>query len=783
MMYAARFSINNPMSPRNKKSRRVKEMYGLRRPKRKISSNKPSFLSKILGYFAKWFMETFKIELPSHIANEIFFIIAVSVFIISVLALNSNAGPVGILWIDTSTSAIGLWGLYALLTWIAVMGVLHFVMRIEELLRGSMIVGFVIFLTGITGLFSKSFLSYDVLYDNVKDVGGYLGFFALFVTRSLLGHTGSTVVLSALVCVGIIMMSQVRFSDLIAHIIDFVTDIFKGNEIGNEITIRENQFIKSDEPSFETQLIKEEKMKVIEVKPKKLEVIEPKVIQSNDTEAWVFPSVDLLNDPVDAGNISEASLKDNADLIKEKLAQFNINVDVKEVEVGPTVMQYAIKPDESVKLSKIIGLKQDLALALATPNIRIEAPIQGKSLVGIEIPKTKRSPVMIKDLLSNMPIGMEADNLFMPLGKDVAGRPIVADLADMPHLLVAGSTGSGKSVCINSIIVSLLYQRSPKTLKFIMVDPKHVELTNYNGLPHLLTPVITDPGKAIGALKWACSEMDRRYKMLSKTGARNLKEYHDRFDEVNDEYLPTIVVLIDELADLMMSGNKKDTESYICRIAQKARAVGIHLIIATQRPSVDVITGLIKANFPSRIAFAVTAGVDSKTILDTVGAEDLLGRGDMLYLPKDLPKPLRIQGCLVTGKEIEGIMRHIKMHSLFDTTQGQLEFDEDGSEIKVMQSNGGLGISSVNHGGSITTLDIMEAGDDDSLIEAMKVVYKTGKASASLLQRAMRVGYARAASILDQLHDKGLIGPVNGAKPRDVYVDKFPIEIKDEINV
>lgn len=781
-VYAARFAIN-------RRSNRRGMLFGISRrfgaggkPPRK---KKDGLLVRFIKFVLRKFLGIFDVEIPDMIMEEIFFVGAICVTILSFLSLKGNAGVVGNFWIEIITQSIGLWGLYTLMIWLAIFATVHFIFRIEELLHASTLAGFLIFLTAITGLFSSSYESLEVLSSNIKNVGGYLGFYTLYIFRMGFGTTGSTVILSTLLCIGVLLASHIKISDLIMHVFEFIwnfiTDLFKDHS--TSITIKESDFIRKKElPKFKTQEIdgpdqSPEPMKVIE--QPKVEV--KKFVPVDDEDAnlgWVFPEISFLNESEAGGTMSQKTLEDGAKLIHDKLAQFSIEVEVKEVEVGPTVVQYAIKPDDSVKLSKIIGLKQDLALALATPNIRIEAPIHGKSLVGIEVPKPKRTPVTLRELLETMNLYQDDDTkLFLPLGKDVSGKVLMAELSDMPHMLIAGSTGSGKSVCINAILVSLLYQRSPDTLKLIMVDPKHVELTNYNGLPHLLTPVITDPGKAIGALKWACSEMDRRYKVLSKAHARNLNEYHANLKE-DDEYMPTIVIIIDELADLMMSGNKKDTESYICRIAQKARAVGIHLIIATQRPSVDVITGLIKANFPSRIAFAVTAGVDSKTILDSTGAEDLLGKGDMLYLPKDLPKPVRIQGCLVTGKEIEKIMRHIRTNTRYEDAP-TLEFDEDGSEITVTKIDSGLGIAKVvpNHS---SVLDIIDGDDDDNLIDAMKIVAKTGKASASLLQRSMRVGYARAASILDQLESKGLIGPANGAKPRDIYKDKFPSDVLED---
>lgn len=438
----------------------------------------------------------------------------------------------------------------------------------------------------------------------------------------------------------------------------------------------------------------------------------------------------------------------NAQKIKKTLEKFGIDVEMGETKVGPTVTQYAFRPAEGVKLSRITTLNNDLSLALAAHPIRIEAPIPGKSLVGIEVPNKAKAIVGLREILEDDAFKTRKNNLFVALGKDVAGTAWLYDLTKMPHLLVAGATNSGKSVCLNAIIVSLLYQNNPDDLRFIMVDPKRVELPTYNGIPHLLTPVITDVNKTINALKWCLNEMERRYDILNKAGKRNIQSYN----AVNGvEKMPYIVFIIDELADFMMTAGK-DMEAAIIRLAQMSRAIGIHLILATQRPSVDVITGLIKANVPTRIAFSVASLVDSKTILDSAGAEKLLGQGDMLFMSAEFAKPKRIQGAYLSDEEINDVVNYIKDKS------GPAEYLEGITDRQKVGGNAGVGLDG-NH------------GDEDELFEEAKaIIVKAGKASTSMLQRRLSIGYGRAAKILDMLEEAGIIGPSNGAKPREVMI-------------
>ncbi|MEK9132402.1 MAG: DNA translocase FtsK, partial [Patescibacteria group bacterium] len=470
---------------------------------------------------------------------------------------------------------------------------------------------------------------------------------------------------------------------------------------------------------------------------------------------WKFPPLDLLENPLAADAVDDDFLKENAEMIRTKLEQFGIDVTMSDVHVGPTVIQYTLKPQEGVKLSKITTLKNDLALALAARAIRIEAPIPGKALVGIEVPNEQRTIVRLREILESDEWNeLPNSSLRIPLGRTVSGKPMVVDLSGMPHMLVAGATGSGKSVGMNSILLALLYQNSPQDLKFIMIDPKRVELNTYNGIPHLLTPVITDLEKAAIALKWAVAEMNRRYIVLSETGHRNITDYND--NPKMEEKLPKIIVVVDELADLMMAAGK-EVEASICRIAQMARAVGMHLLIATQRPSVDVITGLIKANIPARVAYAVTSGVDSRTILDAIGAEDLLGQGDMLYISGQMSKPVRIQGVYVSSKEIEKVTNRVKLTI-------EPEYDDRITSPEVARQHV-QGLPNVKGG-------MMSSGNDPLYDKALALIIDSRKASASLLQRRLEVGYARAARILDEMESNGVIGPVRGAKPREIFVSR-----------
>lgn len=480
---------------------------------------------------------------------------------------------------------------------------------------------------------------------------------------------------------------------------------------------------------------------------------------AESSKQYKFPPVSLLNRNTNskASNL-ERENRDTAITLKQTLQNFGVKVDITDISCGPSVTRYELKPELGVKVSRIVSLADDIKLSLAAADIRIEAPIPGKSAIGIEVPNKEAGSVFLRELIETDTFKNTSSKIAFAAGKDIAGKTIVADIARMPHLLIAGATGSGKSVCINTIIMSILYKARPDEVKLIMVDPKVVELSIYNGIPHLLLPVVTEPKKAAGALNWAVNEMNTRYKKFAGVGARNLKGYNDiaakmefKEGEIPVEKLPEIVIIIDELADLMMVA-PGDVEDAICRLAQLARAAGIHMVIATQRPSVNVITGLIKANVPSRIAFSVSSGVDSRTILDMNGAEKLLGKGDMLYFPSNIPKPIRVQGAFVSDEEVSKVVQFLK-----DNMSGEVNYDESITETAIASKAGGQAAE--------------QQDDRDSLFaDAGRFVIEKERGSIGMLQRQFKIGFNRAGRIMDQLADAGVVGPEIGTKPRKVLM-------------
>lgn len=604
--------------------------------------------------------------------------------------------------------------------------------------------------------------------------GGYVGLYLSQLFHYIFGFWGGVIVLVALFLVSLVLVFNTSLSRIIGEE-SFLAKAFKPFGL-----FFKNLFSSSEiEDSAGQKFVAEAKEEILnawqkkEVKPGELEVIEEeeeeevvspaklsaKANKPKIQEKIVWPKrsvkidlpFELLNNKFSKaiGGDTDA----NALRIQKTLEKFGIEVEMGETKVGPTVTQYTFRPAEGVKLSRITTLNNDLSLSLAAHPIRIEAPIPGKSLVGVEVPNRAKAIVGLREILEDQSFKDRKNNLFVALGKDVAGTAWLYDLTRMPHLLVAGATNSGKSVCLNAIIVSLLYQNNPDDLRFIMVDPKRVELPTYNGIPHLLTPVITDANKTINALKWCLNEMERRYDVLNKAGKRNIQSYN----ALGKEKMPYIVFIIDELADFMMTSGK-EMEAAIIRLAQMSRAIGIHLILATQRPSVDVITGLIKANVPTRIAFSVASLVDSKTILDSSGAEKLLGQGDMLFMTAEFAKPKRIQGAYLSDNEINDVVNYIKDKC------GPAEYLEGVTDRQKVGGNAGVGLDG-NH------------GDEDELFEAAKeIIVKANKASTSMLQRRLSIGYGRAAKILDMLEEAGIIGPSNGAKPREVLISREQYE-------
>ena len=474
---------------------------------------------------------------------------------------------------------------------------------------------------------------------------------------------------------------------------------------------------------------------------------------------YKLPSVELLSLPIKKSTADiSGELKENAQRLIETLRSFNVNATITDISRGPTVTRYELKPAAGVRISKITNLADDIALNLAATHVRIEAPIPGKAAVGIEVPNTVKNTVSMRELIDTPEFYEQRSLLSAGIGKDIAGNCVYCDIAKMPHLLVAGTTGSGKSVCMNSIITSILYRAKPDEVKFLMIDPKQVEFSKYANIPHLLVPVVTDPRKAAGALGWAVSEMLQRYQKLSQVGVRDIEGYNKYVQKHEDmESMPKICICIDEFADLMMAA-PKEVEDSVCRLAQMARAVGMHLVIATQRPSVDVITGLIKANISSRIALTVSSQIDSRTILDAAGAEKLLGHGDMLYNPIGASKPLRVQGCFISDEEVEALCDFVK-------NQGESQYDEEIAkeiEAKAVQDKKS---SPFEDDGDAEQLDVL-------FDKAVDIVLETGTASTSFLQRKLSVGYARGAKIIDQLEEKGIIGPANGSKGREILINR-----------
>lgn len=513
---------------------------------------------------------------------------------------------------------------------------------------------------------------------------------------------------------------------------------------------KNNKEEKANPNVIEANLFKEEQ----ETKEEKVkQVLQLEHALTVEDEHYEFPPIQLLAEGDKKGiKGGKKAVADTATRLQKTLYSFGVSAKVENVSVGPAITRYELKPAEGVRVSKIANLADDIALNLAAETIRIEAPIPGKQAVGIEVPNKENEVVTLRDIIDCDKFREHKSKLAFALGKDVAGNEVVTDIAKMPHVLIAGATGSGKSVCINTMIASIIYKAKPSEVKLVMIDPKVVELSVYNGIPHLLIPVVTDPKKAAGALAWAVQEMVNRYSLFASKNVRDIKGYNEAIEEQGHK-LPQIVIIIDELSDLMMV-SPKDVEDSICRLAQMARAAGMHLVIATQRPSVDVITGIIKANIPSRIAFAVSSQVDSRTILDMSGAEKLLGKGDMLFYPAGAPKPTRIQGAFISDKEVEKVVDFIK-------NNGEATYNDE--IIKQIEN------------ANSTDQEIDNSDEDDSdplLMEAIDVVVETGQASTSFVQRRFKVGYARAGRIIDQMEERGIISGFQGSKPREVLMSK-----------
>lgn len=651
---------------------------------------------------------------------------------------------------------------------------------------GAFLLPILVILVGLTILLERSFvslvtgigfsllaLSIVILFGmSPTTLGGGFGIWAGAETVQLFGFGGAIILMLAMALVGLGILTDVA---VLAQKIAQASARFGSSLRGVEIPLpklgrkgadadEEEDEVETPEPSLVTAeaLVptpKEEGDPTITLFSRG-EKLDGAVIPNFDAE-YNAPPLSLLG--VDVGKPGVGDIKANANIIKRTFQNFGINVEMDEVSVGPTVTRYAIKPAEGVRLSKIISLQNNLELALAAHPVRIEAPIPGKSLVGIEVPNASKAMVGLRGILSSPEWNTSTKPILAGLGRDIAGTPHYVNVAKMPHGLIAGATGSGKSVAIHAVITSLLYRNGPNQLRFIMIDPKRVELTLYNGIPHLLTPVITDPKKCIMSLKWAAKEMDRRYNILEGEQVRDIESYHKTVFEPAKkkgladmpEALPYIVIVIDELADIMQS-YPRELEASIVRLAQMSRAVGIHLVLSTQRPSVNVITGLIKANVPTRMALQVASQIDSRTILDTGGAESLLGAGDMLYLSSDMQKPVRIQTAYISEGEVKKVAQYIKQHN-----SGTLATIDLGGGT-------GAGVENMPNDAIMLSGSMDDDGDDDLYMDAKAAVEEAGRASTSYLQRKLRIGYSRAARLMDILEEKGVIGPADGSRPRDI---------------
>ena len=701
--------------------------------------------------------------LSSDTKRSIIAVFLIALAILAVFSLFGGAGTFGKYLNRALSLAFGA-GKYLLPVLMVIVGFLYF-RRDEESYYVFVAGGFALFFASVLGIIHLFFpLSKMVEAAKAGSGGGFLGAAAAYPTLKFFGFWAGIIVLIALALASLLLALNMPLRALLRPI-EWRKE--KKEEEAEREGEEESKAPVEERPSTALNI-----REIIKNQPERA-MPERKMISERQRviAGWKLPPLDLLERTT--GKAKAGDIETNAEIIKKKLKNFGIDVEIGEISIGPSVTQYCFKPAAGVKLSKITTLNNDLSLALAAHPIRIEAPIPGKSLIGIEVPNKISTLVRLRDILESPEFSERKSNLTLALGQNVAGSYILTDLAQMPHLMIAGATGTGKSICINTIITTLLYQNSPEDLKFILIDPKRVELTAFNGISHLKTPTVVDNGKVANALKWAIGEMDRRYKTLQEAGSRDIFSYNKKIKpeqkkEIADpetseivgeevaKKLPFIVIIIDELADIMAS-HAKEVEAAIVRIAQMARAVGIHLIVSTQRPSVEVLTGLIKANIGTRIAFQVATQIDSRTILDMSGAEKLLGNGDMLYMNPRSPKPKRVQGVFISESEVRRVVKSIKSQ-----LEGEVEYDE---EVTAPQK--------LNFGGKFTGAGAIGENDegDELYEEAKDTIMRAGKASASLLQRRLRVGYARAARLLDLLEANGIIGPADGSKPREILIE------------
>jgi len=618
----------------------------------------------------------------------------------------------------------------------------------------------------------------SILLSELNKGGGVIGSLFGFFFYKLFGSIGTYIVLSLLIIVSTMMLLNITLKDVIRKFHSISTNIVNKNKEKKNlrktfnqehISLKEVIDEGTEKPQINTNVeINDHSSNVVTENAKEatrvklnnqLVIVETDSINNEIKEKqnklsnldYKLPHLNLLKSHSHKHNSNDKKeILKKAKVIEETMKNFGIEATISNINIGPTITCYELSPAPGIKLSRIVSLADNIALNLATSDIRIEAPIPGKSAVGIEVPNKIKESVLLKDIILSEEYIKTNSNIPLALGKDVSGKPQISTIDKMPHLLIAGATGSGKSVCINTIIMSILYKSSPYDVKLMLIDPKVVELSIYNGIPHLLIPVVTDPKKAAYALNWAVNEMERRYKLFAQNSVRDISSYNSKSHDKQGEKLPQIVIIIDELADLMMVA-AQEIEDYICRLAQMARAAGMYLIVATQRPSVDVITGTIKANIPSRISFSVSSQVDSRTILDMSGAEKLLGKGDMLFYPSFYSKPVRIQGAFISEEEVEKVVSFLKEENEANYDEEIIENIQNPKEIDYKDS-------------------------DELLPDAIKLVVEEGQASISLIQRKLRIGYARAARIVDDMEERGIVGSYEGSKPRKVLISKEELE-------
>lgn len=779
-------------------------------------------------------------NIASEVKRSVAAVFLFALAFVIVLGFWDKAGMVGKNFDKIVSLAVG-WGKWVFPVFLMIAGII-LLLKEKSSFYISKLAGLFIALLGITGFFHWFFDAGEMLkVAKSGSGGGYLGYITTFLATKYLGRAGGLVIIIALFICGTVVAFNVSITEFIEGIKRRREEKLaeKEDEQENDSEEQETEEVApipeekkeeaKKEPAVKTATSEasegEGNIKSMEFVEGRDQFVDSKLLESAGSlnrknfsvkkrifdrteqnkkeDNWIFPPMDLLE--ANSGAAKSGDTDKNAEIIENTLKHFGIEVKRGEIKVGPSVTQYSFSPGVGIKLNKITALNNNLALALAAQSIRIEAPIPGKSLVGVEVPNNAPAIVRMRNVIDSPDFKNRENNLTLALGKDVSGEYILGNLDKMPHLLIAGATGTGKSVCINSIITALLYQNSPEDLKFLMVDPKRVELSLYAGIPHLASNVIVENGQVINALKWAVGEMERRYKMLQNSASKDIGSYNEKINKGNKikytnaetgemeeremEKLPYIVIVIDELADLM-SSHGKEVEGTIVRLAQMARAVGIHLVVSTQRPSVEVITGLIKANITTRIAFQVATQIDSRTILDMAGAEKLLGNGDMLYLSATSPKPRRIQGIFVSESEVKRVVKFLKDQkekiNKIKMAAGEASLEDEENLIPEEAMRGAP--ASVRHEvekdndgmmnfDSIPTIN----QEEDDLYETAKMeVIRAKKASASLLQRRLRVGYARAARLLDVLEERGVIGPADGAKPREVFIARENGEINYE---